>query len=245
MELRFERKYLVPNNQLVDLRKRMLPFLLPDIMAKSDKGLIPEYTVRSIYFDTPTYDSYYEKVEGLKNRKKLRIRGYNEYVPGCKVFLEIKRKYENNISKNRTLVSFENLPALLETGDLNKYICKNENSPTAFEDAVKFFFNLKRYSQRPVNLVVYEREPYHGKFDSGVRLTLDKNIRALNHPKITDLFMEDGLSYFWDKFFILEIKYFTPVMPRWARSLIEEFELKHAALSKYSNGMDTQQFVFH
>ncbi|MDQ3535490.1 MAG: polyphosphate polymerase domain-containing protein [Bacteroidota bacterium] len=223
----------------------MIPFLRPDIMAKSKKGEIPEYTVRSIYFDSPDFNSYYEKVEGYKDRKKLRIRGYNLYEPGCKVFLEIKRKLENNIAKNRVLVNFDDLPALLETSDINKYISLDYNSPRAYQDAIKFFYNLKRFSQRPVNLIVYEREPYHGKFNPGVRLTLDKNIRAMSHPKITDLYNEKGLVYLWDNFFILEIKYFTPVMPRWARSLVEEFKLKHAALSKYAIGLDVQQFVFH
>ncbi|MDQ3392510.1 MAG: polyphosphate polymerase domain-containing protein [Bacteroidota bacterium] len=245
MDLRFERKYLVPNNQLNEFRNRMQPFLLPDVMAKSEKGAFPEYTVRSIYFDSPVFNSYYEKVEGYKMRKKLRIRGYNNYEPGCKVFLEIKRKLENNITKNRALVPFDSLQDLLETSDIEKYVPKEYNSPAAIEDAERFFYNLKRYSQKPTNLVVYEREPYHGKFDPGVRLTLDKNVRASIQPKINDLYNEEGLVYLWEKFFILEIKYFTPVMPRWARSLVEEFKLKHAALSKYTTGMDGQQFVFH
>lgn len=242
MSLRFERKYLVQNNMLEDIRKRLSTFLIPDSMAIVT-GTISEYTVRSIYFDSHNYNSYYEKVEGIKIRKKLRIRGYNQYYQGCQVFLEIKRKLGDNISKNRVLVPYDTLEELLSTGDIHKFIPENK-TPGAYENASRFFFNLKKYSQRPVNLIVYEREPFHGKFDPGVRVTFDKNIRASLYPKIFDLFSENGLSYIWNQHFILEIKYFTHFMPQWARSLIEEFKLKQAALSKYTNGLDVHQLAF-
>lgn len=242
MSLRFERKYLVPNSILGDLRKRLSPFLNADSMAK-DNGKISEYTVRSIYFDSHNYNSYFEKVEGVKIRKKLRVRGYNQYFKGCQVFLEIKRKLSDNITKNRVIVPYDSLEELLETGDIYKYIPETA-PPIAFENASRFFFNLKKYSQRPVNLVVYDREPFHGKFDPGVRITFDKNIRASLNPNISDLFKENGLSYVWEKHFILEIKYFTHFMPQWARSMIEEFGLKQAALSKYTNGLDVHQLAF-
>jgi SPX domain protein involved in polyphosphate accumulation len=242
MSLRFERKYLVHNNLLLDLRKRLMPFVYPDKMA-TNNGVISEYTVRSIYFDSSRYNSYFEKVEGVKIRKKLRIRGYNQYQEGCQVFLEIKRKIGDNIAKNRVLVPFDSLEDLLKTGDIASYI-PNNNDPLAYENAGRFFYNYKKYSQKPVNLIVYDREPFQGKFDPGVRLTFDKNVRAALNPQISDLFKEEGLSYVWEKHFILEIKYFTHLMPQWARSLIEEFHLKQAALSKYTNGLDIHQLAF-
>ena len=230
MKLRYERKYLVKNELLEPLRERFMPFLLPDLYA-IQHGFKSEYTVRSIYFDTPHFDALHEKTEGLENRIKLRIRGYNDYKPGEKVFLEIKRKLGNRIAKNRALTLYEHLQESLETG---KLILNNEPISTKMhDDSMRFFYHLKREFRTPVNLVVYDREPYHGKINPGVRITFDKNIRASLFPSITDLYSNNLLNYIWKDSFILEIKYFDNGMPTWAQSIIQEFNLRHEALSKY------------
>jgi hypothetical protein len=241
MTVRYERKYLVPNELLSSLRHRIRAFVRPDSFALR-RDRIPGYTVRSIYFDSPTFNPYYEKIEGLKDRRKLRIRGYNRYKNGCKVFLEIKRKLENRIAKNRALIPYDTLEALLETGNLAGLADLQEKP--AMDDASRFFYHLKKYAQQPANLVVYDREPYHDKFDPGVRITFDKNIRGSITPQLHDLFSNDHLSYLWASHFILEIKYFTDYMPVWARSLVQEFGLRHEALSKYAMGIDKHRFKF-
>jgi hypothetical protein len=232
MRLRYERKYLVNNEMLEPMRKRFMPFLVPDLNADQTE-LKSEYTVRSIYFDTPNFDSLSEKKEGLENRLKLRIRGYNNYFSGCEVFLEIKRKFGDRIAKNRAITLYDLLDKTLETGELKR--SNGKPSDIMKEDAARFLFHLHRESQRPVNLVVYEREPYHGKFDSTVRITFDKNIRAAVFPHLSELFSNNGLSHIWKDAFILEIKYFDGGMPSWSKSIIQEFELKHEALSKYAS----------
>jgi hypothetical protein len=232
MRLRYERKYLVNNEMLEPMRKRFMPFLVPDLNADQTE-LKSEYTVRSIYFDTPNFDSLSEKKEGLENRLKLRIRGYNNYFSGCEVFLEIKRKFGDRIAKNRAITVYDLLDKTLETGELKR--SNGKTSDIMKEDAARFLFHLHREAQRPVNLVVYEREPYHGKFDSSVRITFDKNIRAAVFPHLSELFSNNGLSHIWKDAFILEIKYFDGGMPSWSKSIIQEFELKHEALSKYAS----------
>ena len=94
---------------------------------------------------------------------------------------------------------------------------------------------------KPTVLVVYEREAYHGLLDSGVRITFDKNIRSRVYPELADMFNNHGLKHLFDSHFILEIKYFTEKMPTWAKSLVEEFRLRHEALSKYTVGYDINQ----
>lgn len=232
MKLRYERKYLVNNEMLEPMRKRFMPFLVPDLNADQTE-LKSEYIVRSIYFDTPNFDSLSEKNEGLENRLKLRIRGYNNYFAGCEVFLEIKRKFGDRIAKNRAITVYDLLDKTLETGEIKR--SNGKPSDIMKEDAARFLFHLHREAQRPVNLVVYDREPYHGKFDPGVRITFDKNIRAAVFPHLSELFSNNGLSHIWKDAFILEIKYFDGGMPSWSKSIIQEFELKHEALSKYAS----------
>ena len=55
--------------------------------------------VNSLYFDTPEYSNFYEKVDGIKIRKKFRIRSYShDKKDHPNLFLEMKgRKNQKNV----------------------------------------------------------------------------------------------------------------------------------------------------
>ncbi len=235
--LRYERKYLVPYRLLDSLRKRMLPFVRPDIYANINEYKLPQYTVRSIYLDTAHMDCHEEKTEGVELRKKFRIRSYNDYNPDGDTVLEIKKKIENRIKKHRAFTSFKHVIPLMETADIQRYIRQDE-SGSDMEDAHRFFFHVKKRNLKPKVLIVYEREAYHGLMDDGVRITFDKNIRSSLQPEWKDMFNQKGLKHLFPSHFILEIKYFTDRMPVWAKSMIQEFHLRNDALSKYTIGYD-------
>lgn len=99
---RFERlefKYYVPYEHIDELRNSFMINMKHDGFAcTQDRG---RYTVRSIYFDTYKFLFYREKMEGVKNRKKLRIRTYNQPGENTPAYLEIKRKYGSVICKDR------------------------------------------------------------------------------------------------------------------------------------------------
>lgn len=233
---RHEKKYLVPIEKIDALRSRFAPFLIPDIFSET-KTIHPEYVVRSIYFDTHQTVSYFEKIEGLRDRKKFRIRGYGSDAMNAKVVLEIKRKVEDRVTKNRAFLDFTKAQQLLKDGDLSK-VFDNSLKKDA-EDASRFMFNIKRYNLAPKTLIVYQREAYHGRFDSGVRVTFDKNIKHKDNPKVEGLFSNFGLKKMWRGNFILEVKYFDGEMPSWAKSIIQEFSLRNDALSKYARGIES------
>lgn len=236
--LRYERKYLVPNAMMDQIRSRMSSFVRPDIYTNAEEDGIRQYTVRSIYFDTRNLDFYSEKIEGLIHRRKFRIRGYDKLETGCRVVFEIKRKIENRVKKHRSFVQFDNVDKVLASGEVEKYIVNDNRCPKAIEDAQRFLYHIKKSQLIPTCLVVYEREAWHGKFDQGVRITFDKNIRSLTYPDIDKLFEDENMVYLFDNHFILEIKYFTDQMPLWARSLVQEFRLRNDALSKYTIGLE-------
>jgi hypothetical protein len=232
MRYRYERKYLVPNAELDRLRARIQPFVINDPYAPQNQHGIGQYTVRSVYFDTPTFASLYDKWEGYEVRRKLRIRGYDAYAQDNKVFLEVKRKIGDRIWKTRAHVPYKSLQELLTMGFSNgvsKDITGHNES-----EARKFLFNLHRYAYKPVNLITYDREPFQGKFEPGLRITFDKNIRARLWPQLAELYSEAGLRLVWQDHFILEVKYFGEVMPSWIRYIIQEFGLRHEALSKFA-----------
>ncbi|WP_028980115.1 polyphosphate polymerase domain-containing protein [Sporocytophaga myxococcoides] len=242
MMLRYERKYFVPNDRLDELRARLMPFVNPDVHTKVGESGLSQYTVRSIYYDTPFMEYYYEKKEGLEFRNKFRIRGYDNQKEDSIVFLEIKRKLSNRIGKHRATLKFSDLKSLLTTGNTRDYI-NGPKLPKALKDADKFLFYYYSKSLKPVNLVVYDREAFHGKFDDEVRITFDKNVRTSIYPTIDELYSEERLKLITPGFFVLEIKYYN-IMPTWARSIVEEFSLQLEAISKYSSGLDIHHTTY-
>ncbi|ASB47785.1 polyphosphate polymerase domain-containing protein [Alkalitalea saponilacus] len=239
--LRYERKYLVPNEQMDALRKRLMPFVVPDKYAHPNKHGLHQYTVRSIYLDSLDMECYTQKDSGIKLRRKLRIRGYDKLNDKSKVILEIKRKIGNRIKKHRSTLLYKDLEDMMKYSRLEDYIITGSRKE-ALDDAKRFFFHLKKKQYRPSNLIVYEREAYQGKIDAGVRITFDKNIRSKVYPKLDALYEDKHLKRLFNNHFVLEIKYFTNEMPIWARSLVQEFKLRNDAISKYTIGYDVSKY---
>jgi len=234
---RLEHKYLVPNELLPKLRTMMTPFVETDVYSRELEG----YTVRSIYFDTATLDCYHEKMAGLRVRKKIRIRGYNECNERNIVFLEIKRKYGMSIAKNRAPVVYRHVEDLFVSGDVERYVLTRRDFPNALEDARRFFFHTHSNSLRPTVLIVYEREAYCSKFGS-LRITFDKNLRSSIYPSIDALFRKDNMLYSMPKHFILELKFYGG-FPSWLRSVTGALDLRQQALSKYVICVDTHKIL--
>ncbi len=241
--LRHERKYLVPYYMLNDLRARFSGFVRPDIFTEEDMFGKCQYTVRSIYFDSPDMGNYYEKLSGVMDRCKLRVRGYNELEPKEMVVLEVKKKKGNRVLKHRTMIPYGKLEEVLQSGDVSPYMImrKDQTEEHALDEAGRFFFHYKRKNQTPTCLITYEREAYHGKLNPGVRITFDKNIRSRINPGLPQLFAEDNLRPLFKNHFILEVKYFEDTMPAWVKPIIYEFKLRTEALSKYVIGYDASK----
>ena len=112
---RFEYKYLVPIKKLSRLRQALSPFVELDKHARNESG---EYTVHSLYFDTYSLDYYYQKLAGIQHRKKIRIRGYNEQERDSLIFLEIKRKNNMEVLKNRAPLFFRHIRDIFINSDV-------------------------------------------------------------------------------------------------------------------------------
>lgn len=222
------------------LRDMFLPFMNLDKFAEA--GSKPQYTVRSIYFDTPKFDFYYEKIEGIKNRKKVRLRGYNEGDNESTVFLEIKRKYDIPIIKYRAPVSFGDALEMFGTKKINGQIIADKIFPKGQENSKRFFYQVLSKNLRPVVLVIYEREAYLSKFDDTVRITIDKNLRSKAYPMLTELYKEERISASLKDHFILEVK-FNSYFPAWLNPIVANLSLRKQAASKYCISMDTNNVV--
>jgi len=239
--LRNEFKYFVHNSKMETLRNMILPFVKYDKFSQ----IMPEkhYTVRSIYFDTQAFDFYFEKVEGLKHRKKFRLRGYNTNDGGSDlVFFEIKRKYEQPILKNRAPVSYNGALEIFRGGQIDNFITNTPKFPVAIENANRFFFHYYQRHLRPVILVIYEREAFVGVNDNTIRVTFDKNLRGVAFPSIDKLYSEERSRSSLKDYFILEVK-FNDYYPSWMKPIIGILGLHRQSASKYVITIDTQNFI--
>ena len=183
-----------------------------------------KYSVRSIYYDTSNLDFYQEKLSGIKRRKKLRIRGYNEQDIKSVAFLEVKKKNGPTITKIRAAALHKNLINLLVEKDLEKYIINGNSAAHHVEDAEQFFYYLQRYYLNPTIKVIYEREAYFCKFNQNLRITLDMNLRSSLDIQLQNLYQEENLTYALPGKAILEIKSKGEI-PAWLGKMISLFDL--------------------
>ncbi|MDP8249016.1 MAG: polyphosphate polymerase domain-containing protein [Candidatus Tritonobacter lacicola] len=223
-ELEFERyelKFYI-NQELYEAICGMLePYmeLDPHSIKKEDN----QYTIRSLYLDNNLWDSYYENLDGLRVRRKLRIRSYGKDEDNC--FLEIKKKNNSAVFKIRHIVREGTISRVLE-GDVNM-----EGPDSLF--LRNFYFLTDHFSLIPRILIEYEREAHIGISVPKIRVTFDRNVRAAScagavlYPEFTNWMEVTG-----EDSIILELK-FDGLMPRFLREIVQELNLSHEPISKY------------
>lgn len=184
-----------------------------------------EYHIRSLYFDTIRNDAMLDKISGIKNRDKYRIRIYN--FSDKLIRMECKTKVGNLISK-RSVAIPRLLADQLIAGD-----------PTGLERTRSgllqdVFREMTVNLLRPVVLVDYVREAYLHPAEE-VRITFDKQLHTglLSH----DLFNPyvPTISPFDHDEMILEVK-FNRMMPPFIRDLLCTYvhSAQNSAISKYT-----------
>ncbi|MEP6783474.1 MAG: polyphosphate polymerase domain-containing protein [Acidobacteriota bacterium] len=226
--MRYEHKYLVPEHLHDALRRAVEPYVGPDPQLGPGRRT---YTVRNIYFDDAAFKAYFEKNDGVEVRAKPRLRCYDSAVPGASVFLEVKRRHGAVGSKDRAAMQFHDLPALLASGDVARYVDPRPDHQAA---ARKFLFHINRDTLRPVLFETYEREPYVGVIEPSLRVTFDRQVRSSLFPDIRELFDLKGMKRSFKRSIILEVKYDAAFgFPRWLDTFISRHTVIREALSKY------------
>lgn len=221
---RFEFKYLVAESDLDGIRRAISNFVILDPYAQNAKN--GRYLVLSLYLDDTDLSAYFEKMAGLKMRKKFRIRTYSDkVVDSTGVYIEIKRRDGTIIFKDRSPLAFGNLRNLLVFGDYDKI--KESGDPLVTEQFLGYFLRKKL---KPTLITCYDREAYLDQKNFSFRLTLDLNLRA----KIENTLSLDnsGCKEILRGHAILEAK-FNRIMPAWFGMIVRSHGLERIAFSKY------------
>jgi SPX domain protein involved in polyphosphate accumulation len=217
---RFEVKYFVATRFVPDLAADLAPFTVPDAHGAGGRG----YSVFSVYWDTPDLLFFWEKIEGVKYRRKLRFRRYDD---SGTVFVEIKQREDRTLHKRRLKWPVDRVRAVFGEGGPGVDWSGLGDDPVMID----------RLRLRPVMGVRYRRLAWHGAFDPELRVTIDS--RLMYRPAPVDVAAPfDAGSYILDpRVSVLEIKY-DHRAPRWLTKVICRHGLKMVRMSKYCSAID-------
>ena len=94
-------------------------FLISGMLRKTFQKRI----VNSIYFDTDIYQDVWDNINGFGNRKKIRLRWYND-IKNSEVFIEEKKKInfvtKKKVQKIGIFKNFENLIDFVNNNEFKK-----------------------------------------------------------------------------------------------------------------------------
>lgn len=178
------------------------------------------YRVRSLYFDSIYDDDYADKIEGLENRKKIRLRIYD--LNSSIVKLELKQKYGQNQCKQTIIISREIAQKMIE-GRYEGLLSSNHQL------AQELYYTMQQGLYRPKCIVEYNRYAYIGQ-ENNTRVTLDENIRF--SEACYDLFAEDLMLSPVGNQTILEVKY-NHFLTNHVKDFLHMVDKKETAFSKY------------
>jgi len=225
---RHELKYFIPEDWIEDIKKDVAAYTRYD--PHSEELPDRKYIIRSIYFDNDNLDFYYEKLDGVRIRKKLRIRTYGNGGDNSVYFLEIKHRYSNVIYKERAKVTPElYIPYIFMRKKFNGELKCDKNLKRLLQ---RYSYNIEFHDLRPTVLVAYEREALVGINNPRIRITFDTNLSMYPFPDHNDFFTQHLIPVTSIQKPILEIK-FDYYMPEWLRKIVKKYALYRQSISKY------------
>ncbi|MCA9583393.1 MAG: polyphosphate polymerase domain-containing protein [Myxococcales bacterium] len=187
------------------------------------------YQITSLYFDTPKFDFFVDKVEGIKHRVKVRLRRYDSNSDG---FIEVKARSGRGIRKYRVPLDGEAMRRMAG-GDATPLI-EHRDGKHAFA-ARMILREISSHSLVPAVITVYHREAFMFREDPTLRLTIDRNLYCAGDDLVNRFFdHREGLIRMveWDNRAILEVKTTGPIPETMARS-VRRAGLKRTSISKY------------
>jgi VTC domain len=237
---RYEVKYLV--------RREVLPVLREQLEARLDADPHSPpggYGVWSVYYDTRDLRFYWEKIEGLRFRRKLRVRHYGDRTTvgdGTTVFVEIKQRVNRVTQKRRVAMPYRRALELCD----GRRLVEHDPAERAFVEEVLGL--VSGLDLVPVAVTGYQREAYAGRdADVGLRVTVDQRVRGRDRDFHLATDAENRLTV-PASLAVVEVKANERV-PYWFTDLAARTDLSVVRMSKYCQSVEAfgraPRSVFH
>ncbi|WP_397518164.1 polyphosphate polymerase domain-containing protein [Rhodococcus pyridinivorans] len=226
---RYEIKYFVDEMKVPELRRELAARM--DTDPYSPHG---GYPVTSLYYDAPDLRFYWEKIEGLKFRRKVRMRLYGDpaaCTDDSAVQVEIKQRVNRVTQKRRTALPYG--VALRWLNGREDIECDDSQRP--FVDEVSGL--VGNLDLRPIVTTGYLREAFVGRdTDLGLRVTIDHKV----HGRDRDFHFASGAENRFiipPKLAVVELKANERV-PYWATDLTARLDMSVIRVSKYCQSVE-------
>ena len=228
---RYEFKYVLNASQREAIEEEVSHFMRYDGFAHAE--MENSYIVRSLYFDNELATHFREKTEGIRHRRKFRIRTYGrEFDQGTPIYLEEKGRHIDRTFKSRVRIEKGEMDSILRGENIGVPAVPNGGTDLF----TKLAFDRLRKNIKPMVLVDYVRRPYTSNFDLNFRVTFDSHLTAL--PS-TSLFPENDAR--WRRavagYTILEVKFHRRI-PLWFHRILKTHNLRRVSISKFCKGME-------
>ena len=216
--LRHEFKHQISPGEDLVLSQRLRKLFPHDKYA----GPGGSYRITSLYFDTPYDSAYREKLDGVDNREKFRLRYYGTDTSFIRLEKKFKRK---GLCGKRSVSLIQDQAEKILRGDY-EFLLKSAD-PLLIE----LYSKIRGKGLRPKTIVCYDREAFVYA-PGNVRITLDRNLYT-GLGSIDFLNTEIKGIKAMDSSRVLEVKY-DEFLPELVRMAVQVPGRQAGACSKYA-----------
>ena len=242
---RYELKYIIPYALVEPITDFLMSYCVLDYHSTlADNNF---YDVNSLYFDTPHFLFYKNRMNGKNPRFNMRVRSYGK-EPKPPYFLEIKFKDSGVVNKHRATINDEDWPMILS--DPN-FVIERDGSSRDKNKKELFYQLVTKYNAEPKILTHYRRRAFVSVMDEYARVTMDiglkyslesdfnitPNEKSLISYDHTNTFVPEAQANSNSASVILELKCVPTEVPLWMLDLIKQFQLTRTSFSKYVQSM--------
>lgn len=193
----------------------------------------------SEYFDTPDRHSYWQKIWGAKNRRRVRTRIYGRLdgsIPPAG-FVEIKHKLNDVGVKRRAALPIEELAELSE-GKIPPSFLQAGRSQSDQHVIEELRDLVVSGGARPVVQLRYDRMAYDSGPAGTIRITFDSHLRCrFDLKRLTPNDQDFCLPVVEGEVTVVEVKTIGSV-PIWLREATGRFGLQAESMSKYCRALE-------
>lgn len=229
---RFELKYLVDQAQQMALMAELANYMTFDRLGDGQG----RYLITSLYFDSPDYKCYWNKLEGHRFRRKVRIRVYgpDQVTAETSCFVEIKQRTNKTLQKKRVRLTYAEAEALCGAGESIR-----DRSPAEQAVIEELLYLHHMLQLQPACVVAYQRLAFQGDaYDADLRVTFDTQLKCRAHD-LTLLALGQTENHYFvpPQWCIMEVKA-NHRIPGWLAELVNKHQCVLRRVSKYCSALE-------
>ncbi len=239
-DLRYEIKFLLDRSQyqaITAIVNERADQLQPDAYGDAQG----QYGVTSLYYDTQDYKAYWDKVNGYRFRRKVRLRYYGdvEVLPETITYFEIKERMGSLMRKRRLNLSYAAALNLAKTATPTADL-PAADQPT-IEELTYLFSTLHL---QPACIVSYQRTAYLGHADyPDLRITFDTDVRCrIQNLTLLSAETSGSQTLLAPGWAILEVKV-NQTIPYWLAQHLSETGCTPRRISKYCASLERSNII--